>query len=196
MTGGAGYQYGADFFFNADGSGFTDAPGTLTFTHNIAAWNTVRVIVNLTSGTKELFINGTSIGTAPWGAAAGFGVADIFGVGYSDGTAATEVGSEFFMDDVELIQLSVVGLEENILDAEVSMYPSPNNGQFKLDFKNAQSDNYTVKITDVSGLEVESSSINVNESASMQFNLNVAAGFYFVTITNGTTSLTQKNSVK
>lgn len=196
VTGGAGYQYGGDFYFNADGSGFVDAPGTLTFTHNISAWNTVRVLVNLTSGTKELFINGTSIGTEPWGAAAGFGVVDIFAVGYADGTGAPQVGSEFFVDDVELIQLSVVGLEENILDAEVSIYPSPNNGQFKLDFKNAQSDNYSVKIIDVSGLEVENSTINVNESASMQFNLNVAAGFYFLTITNGTTSLTQKIVIK
>ena len=78
----------------------------------------------------------------------------------------------------------------------MSIYPSPNNGQFKLDFKNAKSDNYTVKITDVSGFEVENSAIHVNDSASMQFNLNVAAGFYFVTIINGTTSLTQKIIVK
>lgn len=196
VSGGAGFQYGGDFFFNSDGSGTVDGPSTLLFSHNVNAWNTVSVMVDLGAATKTLTVNGVLVGTNAWGAAAGFGVSDVFGVGYSDPTLATEVASSFYVDDVELLDWTFVGLEEANLDAQVVVYPSPNDGQFKIEFKEALSPNYLVTITDLSGKVIESSNVAVNTATSAEFNLNVAKGFYLVNVTNGTNTYTQKIAIK
>ena len=195
-TGGAGYQYGGDFYFNADGTGYTDAPGTLPFTYNIGAWNTVKVRVNLMNTTKELFINDISVGQNAWGAASGFGAADIFGVAFATGAGTTQVTSNFYVDDVTLVDMSGVGLNENVLDATFTIFPTVNNGQFKIELKDAVSSNYSVVMTDISGNIVHSRNVDIYGSDSLDFDLNISSGIYFVNLSNGTITTTQRIIVK
>jgi hypothetical protein len=196
-TGGTGYQYGGDFFFNADGSGNVDLASTLPFTYNVAAWNDISVLVSLGLGTKTLTVNGTVVGTRPWTAASGFGAVDIFGIAFTNAANATQVTSKFYVDDVSLVSLpSGAGLEENNLDAQVLVYPSPNNGQFNIEFKEALSPEYNVTITDLSGKVIETSSVLVNGATTASFNLNVSAGVYLINISNNETRIVQKFTVQ
>jgi hypothetical protein len=195
-TGGGTYQYGGDFYFNADGSGFVDAPATLPFTYNVAAWNTVKIRVDLVNTTKELFINDVSFGQNAWGAASGFGAADIFGVGYATNAGTTQVTSNFYIDDVTLVDMSGVGLNENVLDATINVYPSINSGQFSIELKDAASEKYDIVLTDISGNIVHSRNVNVSGSATLNFDLNIASGIYFINFSNGTNTSTQRIIVK
>ncbi len=196
VTGGTGYQYGGDFFFNADGTGFVDAPGTLVFSYNMAAWNTVSVRVDLGSAKKELFINGVSIGQEAWLASAGFGVVDIFGVAFSDATGGTQVTSDFYVDDVELINMTGVGVEETDLNNQFVLYPNPSNGQFGIKINESATAQYEVLISDISGKVVHAQSINAIDSKVVNFDLDLLPGMYFVNLTNGDNSTVQKIQIK
>ncbi len=192
VSGGAGYQYGGDFYFNGDGSGNVDAASTMPFTYNVGAWNDISILVDLDAAEKTLTVNGTVVGTNAWGAAGGFGVADIFGVAFGTAANATQITSEFFIDDVELINMTGVGIEENNLDSKVVIFPSPNNGQFTIEFNGAPASTYDVTISDLSGKVIETSSVNVNGTTSASFDLNVTAGVYLVNINNGATQSVQR----
>ena len=198
VSGGAGFQYGGDFYFNGDGSGTVDAPGTMPFTYNVAAWNNISVMVDLDASpkTKTLKVNGVVVGTNAWGAAAGFGVADIFGVAFSTEALTTQIPAKFYVDDVELLNWTGVGLQENNLDANVSVYPSPNNGQFTIAFNEALSAEYNVTITDLSGKIIETSSVKTAEATQASFDLKVSPGMYLVNISNGTKNTIQKITVQ
>ena len=196
VSGGAGYQYGGEFFFNGDGSGNVDLASTMPFIYNVGAWNDISILVDLDAAEKTLKVNGLIVGTNAWGAAGGFGVADIFGFAYGTAANATEITSEFFIDDVELINMTGVGIEENNLDSKVIIFPSPNNGQFTVEFNGAPASMYDVTILDLSGKVIKTSSVNVNGTTSAAFKLNVTAGVYLVKINNGATQSVQRMVVQ
>jgi hypothetical protein len=191
-SGGVGYQYGIDVFFNSDGSGNVSTPSNGVFSYTQNAWTNVSVIVNLNTDIVELFINSTSVYSGPWGAASGFGAMDIFGVAYTNATNATETASNFYVDDVELLDWSTVGVNELEKEMNISILPNPNNGNFNLKLNNVQSGDYNVTITDLIGNIVQTEALNLTGSANLNYDLNVASGIYFVEITNGDDAVQKK----
>jgi hypothetical protein len=193
-SGGPSYEYGADLYFNGNGTGFVDEPGTIPFTYTQDAWTSIKVVVDLDLGTKTVFINGTSVGADTWGAAAGFGVVDIFGVAYSSETGMTEIASNFYVDDVALTRTTGVGLDENNLFANALLSPNPSNGEFSIDLNNANVDGYQLTVTDLAGSIVHVQEINSNGTINVK--LNVPSGLYFVRLSDGVKTSTQKMIIK
>ena len=195
-TNGAGYQYGADIFFNGDGSGHVSTANNGVFTYNQNAWTDISVVVDLDVGGYEVFINSVSVGAFVWGAAGGFGVIDIFAIAYTNVSATTETGSNYYVDDIELIDLNTVGVEEYGLNANVQVYPNPSNGQFTLNVSDVELGNYNLSITDMLGKVVYREILTVSGSVTQSYNLELNCGFYFVNITNGDYTTTKKIAIK
>lgn len=196
VSGGVGYQYGIDVFFNGDGSGHVSTPSNGVFSYNIGAWNDVSVMVNLATTNAELKINSVSVGTFPWGAASGFGVMDVFGVGYSDVTATTEIASNFYVDDVELWDWTNVGISENDLSSKFSVVPNPSNGNVTIYSGDVSFENSNVTVLDIAGKVVFNDDFSFGVNGSNSINLDVVDGIYFVNILAGNQLITKKISVK
>tara|TARA_B110000285_G_scaffold154986_1_gene172930 strand:- start:414 stop:1361 length:948 start_codon:yes stop_codon:yes gene_type:complete len=194
-SGGAGYEYGADFFFNGDGSGYVSTAGNGPFTYTQDAWVSVSVVVDLGTSMVELSIDAASVYTGAWGAAGGFGVADVFGVGYSDATGATEIGSNFFMDDVVVKDWTGVGIGE-INPIGMNIVPNPSNGQFLINLNDINNGEYSLSVVDMMGKTVHKENLNVAGNSSLSYDLDLASGVYFVNINNGFTTTTQKMVIK
>lgn len=196
-TGGGGYEYGADVYFNTDGSGHISTPSNGVFSYSQDAWTDVSLMVNLGTTSYEVFIDGNSVGVFTWGAAGGFGVADIFGIAYTNATAATEATSNFYVDDVELLDWTGVGVAEHDLSIAMNVLPNPSNGQFAINLNNIESGNYTLTINDMLGNLVHNEVLNVSRgSTSLKYDLDLNSGFYFVNITNGKYFTTKKIAIK
>lgn len=193
LTGGTNYEWGLDAFFNADGSGYINAAGTGVFTYSQDTWFEVSVRVDIDALTAVVTVGGTGVGTFPWNATQGFGVVDIFALGYSDGTGATEVTSDFYVDDVEIIDWnSIVGLEDQELNTSLSVYPNPTNAAFSIALENNQLTNYTLTITDITGNTILTEALQVDGSYMAEYDLSLAAGVYFVNVSDGTNRKQQK----
>ncbi|MBN4072709.1 T9SS type A sorting domain-containing protein [Crocinitomix catalasitica] len=193
VSGGTGYEYGVDVYFNVDGSGYVNAAGTGPFTYSLDAWTDISCMVDLAANNVEVFIGGTSVFSGAW-AAGGFGVMDIFGVAFTDGTGTTEAVGNFYVDDVEFNEWVAfdVGVDEDVKQLNLSVVPNPNNGQFNIMFKDIEAGDYNLIITDMIGNEVHSEALSVNPSTSVNFDLNLAKGFYFVNVTDGINSATKR----
>ncbi len=198
VSGGAGFEYGVDVFFNVDGSGSVDAAATGVFTYNSSAWNDVSVMIDLDAGTKSVSINGTNVFSAVWGAASGFGVADIFGVAYLDTsshTAANEGTANFFIDDVEVIDVTA-GLNENNSEIAMNVVPNPSNGDFAINMSEAAAGDYQMTITDIAGNLIQTEAVSVNGTTTLNVELEVTSGVYFVNLSNGNKSTTKRVMIK
>ncbi|MFZ5552410.1 MAG: T9SS type A sorting domain-containing protein [Bacteroidota bacterium] len=194
-SGGAGYQYGIDVFFNTDGSGNVNTASTSAFTYTPAAWNDVSVTVNPGAGTSELKINSTSVFTGAWGAASGFGVADIFGIAFTDVTNATQATANFYVDDVILLDWTGVGVAESTTESVLNIFPNPNEGQFTIQMNNAEG-NYSVNVADVLGKVVYSASVNASGLMNHTIDMKAESGIYFVTVSDGKNTIQQKMVVR
>ena len=196
-SGGAGYQYGVDVFFNADGTGYVSTSGTGVFQYGQDEWTAISVMVDLDAGTYELSLNGESIYSGPWGAALGLGVLDVFGLGYTDGSGADVNGPGFFyVDDVELLDWSTSGIDENTLNPIFSVVPNPSNGNFTVNYEELDMASAEIQVVDVLGSVVYSSNAQLVGNGSIDFDLNLNTGVYFVRINDGATVLTERVIVK
>ena len=192
-SGGAGYEYGTNVFFNADASGMVDASGTGVFTYTQDAWTAVSVMVDLVAGMVTVSIDGSQVHSGGWLAPGGFGVADIFGIAYTDGTGATETTSNFYIDDVMLIDHTGVGVEENASDL-FSVNPNPSNGNFLLNVADAGT--YSVTVMDISGKSVHAEQLVMNTNSTQPLNLDLPAGIYMLNLNNGVASTTERIIIK
>lgn len=195
-SGGAGYEYGLDVFFNGDGSGFTNSSGAGVFTYTQDEWTAISVMVDLDAGTYDLMINGSSVSTGAWAAASGFGVVDVFGLGYTDGSGSADGLGYFFVDDVELINWTGVGLSESTINPTLNVVPNPSNGNFSINYTDMDMANATVSVIDVLGNVVYSADQAVVGNGSMSFDLNLNNGVYFVTVNQGTDKLMKRVVVR
>lgn len=196
VSGGAGYQYGIEVFFNGDASGKVNTPGTGVFSYVQDAWTAIRAKVNLNTDSCEVFINSVSVFNGPWNAAAGFGCLDIFAYADSDDAGTFEITSDFYADDVELLNWTGVGIDAKDKEANLHVYPSPSNGQFSIEMSNFNAGNYRLTITDVVGNLVHSESIQTTGTANRNLNLDIESGIYFVNIANGITNIQKRIVVK
>lgn len=190
-TGGAGYQYGMDVFFNTDASGNVNTANSNNFTYTQNAWTDIRIIVNLNTGNCELFINSNSIFVGIWNAAGGFGVVDIFGYAYTNTGNTAEATSNFYVDDIVLTNLSTIGIVENNHEININIFPNPSNGNFNISVQNATG-NYSLTVTDLIGQVVQSQNLTLTETASINYDLNVPSGIYFINLSNENSTIIKK----
>ncbi len=83
-----------------------------------------------------------------------------------------------------LITFTWVAFADLLENSPMSIYPSPNNGMFSIDFSNIEGD-ATYQIINANGAVVETRNINVMSGENKMFNHNLSAGTYFVRIING-----------
>ena len=91
---------------------------------------------------------------------------------------------------------SFLSLEESELPPEINVFPNPTEGDFYVEFTSA-TDNYLISFTDINGrlLWQESRSnigLHVIESSQISTLQNLESGIYFVTLTSGSQSVSQK----
>ena len=197
-TGGATYEYGVDVFFNGDGSGNVALASTGVFQYNLDAWNDVSVMVDLDAGNADISINGANVYTHVWGAASGFGAVDIFGFGYSDATNATEIGSNFFVDDVELTDFTGVGLNELNNAASFSVFPNPATTSATIEVSLDNDSEVAVRVLDMAGKEIANKNYGTLTSSSI-INLNTndyESGVYLVEVSVDGQKATKRLTIK
>lgn len=195
VTGGTGYTYGIDVFFNGDGSGNVTSASNGVFTYPQDEWVDVSVVVNVTTDMADLYINSSLVHSQVWNSAPGFGCVDVFGIAFSDATNATEITSDFYVDDVELLDWTGVGLSEQELASSLLIMPNPSNGKFEIRSSIAL-ENATISIVDLSGKEVYSSTTDLTSNGMMSFDLNLLDGLYFVNISDGNHTASKKVVIK
>lgn len=195
VSGGGGYQYGIDVFFNNDASGNVNTGGTGVFSYTQAAWTDISVMVNLDVDSVEMFINSSSVFSDVWTPASGFGVMDIFGVGYSDATNSTETNANFYVDDVQLLYWSGVGMNDSKSEFNFNVVPNPNNGEFSINLNNLYSSNYTLTVSNVLGNNVFNQNIT-SGTKNLNLDLNVEAGIYMVNVSDGLKNYQKKVIIK
>ena len=161
-----------------------------TFSYLKDAWTAVIVAVDLDASTFEVFINGSSAQTGNWGAASGFGVVDVYGAGNTDATGATAANSNFFMDDVELYSMNV--WIQELSNINVSVYPNPTSGNFTVNLNEINSGDYSMNIVDVLGKLVYSENLNIVGQSTLNYDLDLSNGMYFISISDGTATTTQR----
>lgn len=194
-TGGTGYTYGLNVFFNGDGTGHVNLANTGVFNYPQNEWVDISVMVNLTTDMADLYINSTLVYSTVWASAPGFGCVDVFGIAYSNASQTTEITSDFYVDDVELLDWTGVGLSEQDLASSLLVMPNPSNGSFEI--RSAISlENATISIVDLSGKEVYSMSSDLSSNGMVSFDLDLLDGLYFVNISDGTNSASKKLMIK
>lgn len=132
-TNGPGYEIGPRVVFNGDGSGnFQFVPFFMSFTYSQDEWTDISLMVNLDVGNYALFINSNLVWTDPWSPLNGFGAINIWANAYSDVYATTPVTSNFYVDDIELLDWTNLGVEEYNI-SNVSVYPNPALNSFTIE---------------------------------------------------------------
>ncbi len=91
-----------------------------------------------------------------------------------------------------------IGIDEQFNTNAVSIYPNPGNGEFTLNVVSLTSDNYTVKVTDITGKVVYESEIECQLGTNnIPISLdNVRNGAYNLIIANGEQVVTKKLLIK
>ena len=198
-SGGGNYQYGGDFFFNADGTGFiTNAQNNdSTFNYNMDTWNAVSVMINLYASTFSLSINGTEVNNGNWGAASGFGSVDIFGVGYAS-TGGAEITSNFYIDDVEINDWTLVGLEDLNTTSSFTVFPNPATTSTSIEISLDNESEVAISVLDLLGKQVVAKNYGVFSTSSV-INLNTTdypSGIYLVEVSVNGQKSTKKLVIK
>lgn len=190
----------AEVYFAADGTGYADAGGqTLSFTYTKGTWIDIDILANLDLDQGEIYIEGNSIGTFVWSLEAtgnGTGANKAFGGLNLYSYAPNSEASEYYFDDLFLEDLSGVGIEEEVLNPVVSVYPNPSSGNFTLNYSEMSMENATVTLVDILGKTIYTRKMNISGKGSLPFNLDLRNGVYFVTIADNNTKMTKKIIVK
>lgn len=91
-----------------------------------------------------------------------------------------------------------IGINEHLNGEMVSIYPNPSNGVFTLSLESYTSDEYTVKVADITGRILYRNSIMCQPGANL-FDISLPEmqqGLYTVIITNGDDAITEKLMIK
>ena len=96
----------------------------------------------------------------------------------------------------ETINVTAVGLNNTINAKNIMVYPNPNNGHFKIDFKLNLKDNVTLKIVNLSGQIVYQNNLGSTLSENLSIDLSeLASGVYTLRVEGVNTQITKKISV-
>jgi hypothetical protein len=180
-------EWAVDAYFDADGSGYlllNNVENAFTYTN--AAWNEIKVDINMDTDQAEFFVNGTSVHQWQWSiqnnAAAGMNQMawlDIFAA------APTGTPALFYVDDVRFENLAGGnGFSDLVRGEEVRSYPNPVADVVTVQLEQPLSPGATVELVNLTGARV-----NVPSStggAKLRFDMRtLAAGVYFVRINEG-----------
>jgi hypothetical protein len=91
---------------------------------------------------------------------------------------------------LEICYTTNIGILENSLSSQISIYPNPSNGSFAISFQNLLK-NGSLKVFNSLGQEVYSEKLSGSISKK-EINLNAAAGIYFVKVSDGEKVFTRK----
>ena len=95
-----------------------------------------------------------------------------------------------------LVETTGVGIEEITLNPIFSVVPNPSNGNFTVNYKELDMASAEIQVVDVLGSVVYSSNSQLIGNGSIDFDLNLNTGVYFVRINDGATVLTERVIVK
>ncbi|GCD76914.1 hypothetical protein JCM31826_03960 [Thermaurantimonas aggregans] len=91
---------------------------------------------------------------------------------------------------------STIGKDE-FERGRVRVYPNPTNGELNLSVENIQAGRYDVRVVNLLGQVLKSENVYLHDGANFKFDLSgMAKGIYLINITNGTTTLTERITLK
>ena len=171
------------------------------FTYTNGAWIDIMFVMDLDADMGQVFIEGTEVGTGftislesggnGSGANLSFGGINLYSLS-GDPTA----DCEYYVDDIMLVETTGVGIEEITLNPIFSVVPNPSNGNFTVNYKELDMASAEIQVVDVLGSVVYSSNSQLIGNGSIDFDLNLNTGVYFVRINDGATVLTERVIVK
>ena len=188
-------------YFAADGTGLSEMGGnSIIFNYTNGAWIDILVTVDLDADFAHFFVEGVEVGPGfIWSAESGgaaSGDAQFGGVNLYSASGDPIADCEYYVDDIMLVETTGVGIEEITLNPIFSVVPNPSNGNFTVNYKELDMASAEIQVVDVLGSVVYSSNSQLIGNGSIDFDLNLNTGVYFVRINDGATVLTERVIVK
>jgi hypothetical protein len=97
----------------------------------------------------------------------------------SNGNYAVELKENGCTDTSECVTITTVGILENTLNKNITVYPNPSNGDFSIGL-GSEYENAIITITNILGLEIYTTI--KTQSKIINLNLNEPAGVYFISV--------------
>jgi hypothetical protein len=98
----------------------------------------------------------------------------------TSGNYSVEISENNCVDTSLCVMVSVVGISNNTIFNEVSIYPNPNEGMVNVELGDLR--NVSIKVLDITGQEVYSQE-NISTSTH-QFEIDEVAGIYIIEVTS------------
>ncbi len=97
-------------------------------------------------------------------------------------------------DTSETVTVTATAIEDELYSQEVSVYPNPSTGIFKISVDKKLEGNAGIKVTDISGKQLSSIVVSSQQlRAGYELDLsNVASGVYTIQITTGSSTITKR----
>jgi hypothetical protein len=195
-----GVEWMFEIYFDAAGTGTINAGGlsAATFTYTPDSWTDFDIIVDLDNDSAGVSIDSNSAYQWQWSQTATGGGTDAPMWGGMNIYAAAPAGQtpDFYIDDVVLVQIFATGFTPNEASAILEIAPNPSNGSFAIRGINIPAGEYRMDVVDMLGKIVSTETMEVSGSFDKTYDLDVANGVYFVTLTNGSYSETKKITIK
>ncbi|MFN0202735.1 MAG: T9SS type A sorting domain-containing protein, partial [Bacteroidia bacterium] len=101
-------------------------------------------------------------------------------------------GQRMYIDNINIELLPTVGIENNLSDKNVQLYPNPNNGHFSLELIDLEG-NTTITVMDILGKVVNQQQIDASRQSFVEYELNeISKGTYLVKVENAKGNLVKK----
>ena len=98
---------------------------------------------------------------------------------------------------MNLQDASLISINDKVFSGELSVYPNPSNGKITLEMNKVSNDQYNVKISNLIGQTVYSINQEINGFFKEDIDITeFGKGTYLITISNSSTSMTEKLIVK
>ena len=200
------FHHGMGIYFNADGTARSEFNETAQFTYPQNQWFDLSFIFDLTgtfvtSGQfhdTQLIINGV-VKASEWvglNTNSTIGAVDIAAYAYASNSSNSFANSNFFIDDIELIDLLGtldVDYNEQLLP---ELSPNPSNGKFAINFNDYAFDNALMTITNMMGAVVYSDVLSTVSNSTQNFDLDLNSGVYLVKVNDNLNEFTTRVVIK
>ena len=204
--GAAQYTYGMGVFFNADGMARLESNENAQFTYPQNQWFELSFIYDLTGTilltgfddtrlTIDGIVKASQFTTNLMQSNYTIGVVDIAASAYTDNTLNSIANSNFFIDDIELIDLLGSLSLEDYNPKRIDVFPNPSSGKFAIDF-NDSFDNAAMTITNMLGSVVYSEALSSVSNSTQNFDLDLNSGVYLVKVADDANEFTTRVVIK
>lgn len=131
----------------------------------------------------------------------------IFGnlfVGTRYGNSANQLSNELISPSLTFapyIEFFVTGTttigKDEFEKGRVRVFPNPTTGEVNLNIENIQAGRYDVRVVNLLGQVLKAENLYLHDGANVKFDLTgMAKGIYLINITNGTTTITERITLK